>query len=74
MSEEKEKGFVKYFNIHRQFGFVVFDKGDKEGIYFSASQVITDGWTPNVGDACGFELDNNPRGGKMAKFVTKDGH
>jgi len=72
MSSEKLKGWVKFFYIGKQYGFIVYGEEDENEIYFSGNNVTSEGWVPKQGHGCRFIKDMGRRG-PIAINVTKDG-
>lgn len=68
---DKEKGWIKFFNISRQFGFIVYGEDDVHEIYFSGDNITTAGWVPRQGQGCRF-VPTKQGSRERAEMVTRE--
>ena len=69
---EKERGWIKFFNLSKSYGFITFGENDENEIFFGGGQVKTDGWIPRQGQGCQFGFGRGNSGRECAINVTRD--
>ena len=71
MENVREKGFCKWFDPSRGYGFVVFE-GNAEGIFCHHSSIQMPGYRSLIqGEELDFEIQQNERGFSAVNVVPK---